>query len=133
MNQRLIIVLAVLAVVGGGLFYWRHHSHKNNANTEATNDTADDVTDRVVDLQSRVLTAETSVERLREFLAGAQGSQPGGEEQCCDDDKKGWGSVESRGYFVHNFSRFPSGSLSPDRRFGNNSVTLVGVNFVPRG
>ena len=35
MNQRLIIVLAVLAVLGGGLFYWRHHSHKDNANTEA--------------------------------------------------------------------------------------------------
>ena len=34
--------------------------------------TADDVTDRVVDLQSRVLTAETSVARLREFLAGAE-------------------------------------------------------------
>jgi hypothetical protein len=34
--------------------------------------TADDVTDRVVDLESRVLTAETSVARLREFLAGAQ-------------------------------------------------------------
>ena len=34
--------------------------------------TADDVTDRVVDLESRVLTAETSVERLREFLANAQ-------------------------------------------------------------
>ena len=34
--------------------------------------TADDVTDRVVDLDSRVLTAETSVARLREFLAGAE-------------------------------------------------------------
>ena len=34
--------------------------------------TADDVTDRVVDLESRVLTAETSVARLREFLAGAE-------------------------------------------------------------
>ena len=34
--------------------------------------TADDVTDRVVDLESRVLTAETSVGRLREFLAGAE-------------------------------------------------------------
>ncbi|MEM9202800.1 MAG: DUF4349 domain-containing protein [Actinomycetota bacterium] len=33
---------------------------------------ADDVTARVVDLESRVLTAETSVGRLREFLAGAQ-------------------------------------------------------------
>ncbi|MBN2113369.1 MAG: DUF4349 domain-containing protein [Acidimicrobiia bacterium] len=32
---------------------------------------ADDVTERVVDLQSRISTAEASVERLREFLAGA--------------------------------------------------------------
>lgn len=33
--------------------------------------TADDVTDRVVDLQSRIITAEASVERLRGFLAEA--------------------------------------------------------------
>lgn len=33
---------------------------------------ATDVTDRVVDLQSRILSAEVSVDRLRELLAGAQ-------------------------------------------------------------
>ncbi len=33
---------------------------------------ATDVTDRVVDLQSRILSAEVSVERLRELLSGAQ-------------------------------------------------------------
>lgn len=33
--------------------------------------TADDVTERVVDLESQILTAETSVERLRGFLADA--------------------------------------------------------------
>jgi hypothetical protein len=32
---------------------------------------ADDVTERVVDLQSRILTSEASVERLRDLLAGA--------------------------------------------------------------
>ena len=35
------------------------------------NVSAEDVTGRVVDLQSRIATAETSVERLREFLANA--------------------------------------------------------------
>ena len=35
------------------------------------NVTADDVTDRVVDLRSRISTAEASVERLKEFLANA--------------------------------------------------------------
>jgi hypothetical protein len=34
---------------------------------------ADDVTDRVVDLQSRITTAEASVERLRSFLETAEG------------------------------------------------------------
>ncbi len=33
--------------------------------------TADDVTERLVDLESRIVTAEASVERLRTFLAGA--------------------------------------------------------------
>ena len=33
---------------------------------------ADDVTDRVVDLESRIVTAESSVERLRNLLAGAE-------------------------------------------------------------
>jgi hypothetical protein len=33
--------------------------------------TADDVTERIVDLESRIVTAEASVERLRTFLAGA--------------------------------------------------------------
>lgn len=32
---------------------------------------ADDVTDRIVDLESRIVTAETSVDRLREFLSNA--------------------------------------------------------------
>jgi len=35
------------------------------------NVSADDVTDRIVDLESRILTAETSVERLRGFLENA--------------------------------------------------------------
>ncbi|HEX9854662.1 MAG TPA: DUF4349 domain-containing protein [Acidimicrobiia bacterium] len=35
--------------------------------------TADDVTERIVDLESRISTAETSVERLRALLADAQG------------------------------------------------------------
>lgn len=34
--------------------------------------TADDVTERVVDIESRIITAEASVNRLREFLDGAQ-------------------------------------------------------------
>lgn len=37
------------------------------------NVSASDVTDRVVDLESRILTAEASVERLRELLASAGG------------------------------------------------------------
>jgi hypothetical protein len=36
---------------------------------------ADDVTERVVDLQSRITTAEASVERLRTFLEGAESVQ----------------------------------------------------------
>ncbi|MFN3218791.1 MAG: DUF4349 domain-containing protein [Acidimicrobiales bacterium] len=35
--------------------------------------TADDVTERIVDLESRIVTAEASVERLRTFLEGATG------------------------------------------------------------
>ncbi|MBT8495026.1 MAG: carboxypeptidase-like regulatory domain-containing protein, partial [Deltaproteobacteria bacterium] len=35
MNQRLVIVLAVVAILGGGLFYWRHHSHQDNANSDS--------------------------------------------------------------------------------------------------
>ena len=37
--------------------------------------TADDVTERVVDLQSRINTAEASVERLRTFLENATNVQ----------------------------------------------------------